>query len=492
MNPLDPNTIVFITERVVDSVEDVVSGMVFQHVDGTNSIAVIAELSGLEQHLVSKIAVDLAKKGRVSIPGFEEEGDETGQKKVKPTSDINEVKIKKSDFAIEVGEIFEATETANYYGCLGAGIADSRKELRTKYFALSKRFHPDRASGKDKVQAEVKHQMEVVFARLTQAYDVLSKANKRAVYDEENSDELEMYSIERKLRLAMTHPVNETTTEKPSDPPAKKKKASAAINPVRAKRKAAKVARTPRSVVHTIKPVPSSRGLSKQPKAPSRDKTPKKKNSSSNDKQTLDERRAEMKRQRASRAMASMFKQNPPSQTVAKQSKQQLSTVDRISAAELALEQHRPSDAANIIDEVLKKEPGNAKAKDVFDRAKLGQMQFKAREHISSGKNECRAKNYRGACKLFELAITCDKRNLDAKHLLAEALIESKGDISHATSLAKEVIVLGGQRARYFATLGELMLLAKDSRNAKKAFLRALELEPVNKEYKKRLKVCGR
>ncbi|MCK9461872.1 MAG: tetratricopeptide repeat protein, partial [Proteobacteria bacterium] len=90
----------------------------------------------------------------------------------------------------------------------------------------------------------------------------------------------------------------------------------------------------------------------------------------------------------------------------------------------------------------------------------------------------------------FEKAISVDPTNVDARHQLAELLVERRMDLRKALQLTREVIGLGGQRAKYFVTLGEILLLSKDKERAAEAFERALGLEPDNKEIKKRIKLC--
>ena len=70
--------------------------------------------------------------------------------------------------------------------------------------------------------------------------------------------------------------------------------------------------------------------------------------------------------------------------------------------------------------------------------------------------------------------------------------VTDRRDLQRAVSLCKEVIGMGGQRARYYATLGELFLLGKEMTRAQEAFRRALVYEPDNKEYQKRIKACSK
>ena len=126
----------------------------------------------------------------------------------------------------------------------------------------------------------------------------------------------------------------------------------------------------------------------------------------------------------------------------------------------------------------------------MLEAAAKGSMEVLAKEHVSKGMHEQRQGNLPIAIKHFGQAADIDENNLNARHLLAEALLEARQELPRALTAIKEVISKGGQRARYFATLGEILLLAKDYEHAQGAFEQALAEDPDNKEYKKRLKAC--
>src|SRR3954462_10306609 len=64
---------------------------------------------------------------------------------------------------------------ADYYQTLGVQRGASDAEIKTAYRKLAMRYHPDRNNGSK--EAEEK------FKEITEAYDVLRDANKRAAYD---------------------------------------------------------------------------------------------------------------------------------------------------------------------------------------------------------------------------------------------------------------------------------------------------------------------
>ncbi len=65
----------------------------------------------------------------------------------------------------------------DYYEVLGIGRDTSPEELKKVYRKLAMKFHPDRHQGNEKTAIEEQ------FKEIKEAYEILSDANKRAVYD---------------------------------------------------------------------------------------------------------------------------------------------------------------------------------------------------------------------------------------------------------------------------------------------------------------------
>jgi curved DNA-binding protein CbpA len=77
---------------------------------------------------------------------------------------------------------FYGLDGKNYYELLGLDADADKKEVRSAYFELSRLFHPDSMFGKN--LGTFKTKMETVFKRLTEAYEVLGRSQRRKEYDE--------------------------------------------------------------------------------------------------------------------------------------------------------------------------------------------------------------------------------------------------------------------------------------------------------------------
>jgi curved DNA-binding protein CbpA len=82
----------------------------------------------------------------------------------------------------EILDTFYRLDHLDHYQLFGLERDADKKDIRESYFRLSKTFHPDTLFGKRLGTYKVK--MEAVFRRLTDAYEVLSKAKKRERYDD--------------------------------------------------------------------------------------------------------------------------------------------------------------------------------------------------------------------------------------------------------------------------------------------------------------------
>jgi len=81
----------------------------------------------------------------------------------------------------QIIETFRSADKMNHYELLGVAMDADRNEIRKAYFALSKTFHPDAYYGKR--LGAFKAQMEVIFRKVTDAYEAVGRETKREAYD---------------------------------------------------------------------------------------------------------------------------------------------------------------------------------------------------------------------------------------------------------------------------------------------------------------------
>jgi tetratricopeptide (TPR) repeat protein len=219
----------------------------------------------------------------------------------------------------------------------------------------------------------------------------------------------------------------------------------------------------------------------------------------------LDARRRKLKQQRAGKAMkdllarvstapASPFDSRAPrvskSPAVSKAPPGSTVAIDLIKKAELALERAKYQQAIDFLKEVQIGDPNNPQVNQMMKKAMDGFNRARSYELLSKGRQSRRTGKFDHALACFEKAIHADPTSMDARHLWADLLLETRSDLPRALSMARDIISKGGQHARYFATLGELYLLNKQYAEARSALEQALNKTPGNDRYKKLLKAC--
>ncbi|CDM66397.1 DUF4388 domain-containing protein [Pyrinomonas methylaliphatogenes] len=103
------------------------------------------------------------------------QGPPTQRREAAPTQD------QERDERAEIAELLARAEAADFYQTLGVSRQATPQQIKTAYYALAKRFHPDRFSRA--LDAETRSRIESAFARITQAYETLNDSAARAAYD---------------------------------------------------------------------------------------------------------------------------------------------------------------------------------------------------------------------------------------------------------------------------------------------------------------------
>jgi curved DNA-binding protein CbpA len=81
----------------------------------------------------------------------------------------------------EIDALFALVYDADNYRILGVERTAESAEIKRAYYALAKRFHPDRFQRN--ADASLRSQIETAFTKITQAYETLHDARARSAYD---------------------------------------------------------------------------------------------------------------------------------------------------------------------------------------------------------------------------------------------------------------------------------------------------------------------
>ena len=86
-----------------------------------------------------------------------------------------------ADPRVEVAALLARVRNADYYQTLGVTRAADARTIKRAYYALAKRFHPDRF--RRNIDDAMRTRAEAAFAQIAQAYETLSDEKTRAAYD---------------------------------------------------------------------------------------------------------------------------------------------------------------------------------------------------------------------------------------------------------------------------------------------------------------------
>ncbi|MCK9462645.1 MAG: DnaJ domain-containing protein, partial [Proteobacteria bacterium] len=362
---------------------DPMAQLVLSQVDGRATIAAIADAAGIPAELACRIVASLEGSGRVAFPGVAGHADPKVEAGGASTDETDSLEADVDRLATEMNGL-------NYYELLSVEPNADRKEMRAAYFVLSKRYHPDRAFGPR--APELRKKMEVIFVRLTRAYETLADPEQRAAYDAYIAEQIELWKIERQLREAaeLSKKIAAQSNAHPTPP---------APGPSRVSSQPAAARRG--SVVTTIAPErkpPEKRAtVSSQPPADAGD------------------RRSQWKKERLSRALGMVLSHAPDAQ--AKPTPRDLT--EKIERAALAIDVGKHAEAVRILQEVLAEQGNNARARELLQRAESGAMKELVLGYLRQARYERQHGDPEVARTHFEKAISVDPTNVDARHQLA-------------------------------------------------------------------------
>jgi curved DNA-binding protein CbpA len=183
---------------------------VLSRIDGLVNELEIAEAAGLEPHAVSATLATLTRLGAVHFarPSPDASSVRPARPAVRPSGAVRIGPIIEStaeaehhhpaaalyalteldedvDLTVErkrvILEAFHHLDNASHYQLLKVDPLADKKTIKNAYYEVVNVFHPDRYFGKN--LGSFKPKLERVFARLTEAYDTVTRAAPRAEYD---------------------------------------------------------------------------------------------------------------------------------------------------------------------------------------------------------------------------------------------------------------------------------------------------------------------
>lgn len=90
------------------------------------------------------------------------------------------------DLIASVNQTYLSLSRKDFYGLLGIGPNPELGEIKSAYYKLAKKFHPDRFYGVE--DAILKEKVDVIFAAINVAYETLKNSKKRTEYDNSPAD----------------------------------------------------------------------------------------------------------------------------------------------------------------------------------------------------------------------------------------------------------------------------------------------------------------
>ncbi len=175
-------------------------GFVLSRVDGTSTEHDIAMATGLTDANVHDAINKLVKLGVVSIPAGTEDKVEapiipplresvpaisSPSEKVRITTIEDPARGELVDLEPAnrqlVTELYAKLEKGTHYDLLNIPQESDKKAIKRAYFDLAAHVHPDRFFRKN--LGSYKSKMELIFARITLAHDVLTSKDRRPEYD---------------------------------------------------------------------------------------------------------------------------------------------------------------------------------------------------------------------------------------------------------------------------------------------------------------------
>lgn len=358
---------------------------------------------------------------------------------------------------------FYRLDSASHYELLDVDSAADKKTIKNAYYQAVGTFHPDKYFGKD--LGSFKPKLEKVFARLTEAHDVLTRNASREEYDRYLATQQRNQDLERLL--------------------ADERAQAAEIE--RARQRIEEEARVAERVSHTPAPRPTSSAPPKQPVDPeARRKAlarklglsappPRPSAAPPPDKEAIKSYVAdELRRRYEQRLNMARDKQIALYLEAADKALEEKNALSAANALRVALSLSPDDEALERRLEEVQQQANVELAQSYLDQARYEERNGRLLEASVSYERAARG---RPTAQVFERAANC--------------LLEGQGDLKKAGELARKAVSLMPSQPEPRVTLARIYLGAGMRESALKEFERASELAPGDdtiKDWIKRIR----
>ena len=191
-----------------------IESYVLSRIDSPTAVSEVGALSGIAEEDAHRAVCALVASGLLKLASDErDEEDEAAHKSEASLEEIRE----------EVTRRLHFFATADYYEVLEVTRQSTTGDIKTAYYGLAKKFHPDKYHQISR-ESELRPHLETVFAKLTQAYDTLKEPALRAAYDSQirkpsGGSRTQTPQAHTEARVAEARPSAEDRKPLPGSPP---------------------------------------------------------------------------------------------------------------------------------------------------------------------------------------------------------------------------------------------------------------------------------
>ena len=370
----------------------------------------------------------------------------------------------------------------DHYALLGVAPTVDRKALKRAYFELAARFHPDRYFRKK--LGSFKTRMELIFGRVTQAHEVLTRPERRAEYDAYLAERQRSRGIEELLADAVAEVARaKADVERAASDGAPTAPGSSPSIATRASEGAVPVApRSPSSASRPVDPAIRREALARKllggraPSAPTVTPAGGVSRAAPPAVQTPAEamdalrRRYELRKEQARSSQARKYVANAEAAAAAGD---HVSAANNFRVAASLL----PDDAALA-----------RRAAEVQSRAD----EVLAETYLRQASYEEKNGQWADAARSWIRVARARPQDAKAAERAANALLKSNGDLHEGARLAQQACTLEPKNAEYRVTLASVFLAANLALNARRELETAAQLAPHDDTIQAMLKRVGK